>query len=47
METELYQKQLAEKHKDPLVCPVCHVEMELVEVLFGSHAAIARYFRKY
>jgi len=40
------QRQLAEKRKDPLVCPVCHVEMELVEVVFGSHAVIARYFER-
>jgi len=40
------QRRLAEKHKDPLVCPVCHVEMELVEVVFGSHAVIATYFEK-
>ena len=40
------QRQLAEKRKDPLLCPVCHVEMELVEVVFGSHAVIARYFER-
>ena len=40
------QRRLAEKHKDPLVCPFCHVEMELMEVVFGSHVAIARYFER-
>jgi len=40
------QRRLAEKHRDPLVCPLCHVEMELTEVVFGSHVAIARYFER-
>jgi hypothetical protein len=40
------QRQLTEKREDPLVCSLCHVEMELIEVIFGSHVAIARYFER-
>jgi hypothetical protein len=38
------QRQAAENGKDPLVCSICHVEMELIDVIFGPHAAIAKYF---
>jgi hypothetical protein len=38
------QRQAAENGADPLVCSTCHVPMELVEVLFGPHAVIAKYF---
>ena len=40
------QRRLAEKHKDPLVCPLCQVEMELMQVVFGPHVAMARYFER-
>ena len=38
------QRQAAEQGADPLICSTCLVQMELVQVLFGSHAAIAKYF---
>jgi hypothetical protein len=38
------QRQTDEKGKDPLLCSFCQVEMELIEVVFGSHATIAKYF---
>ena len=38
------QRKAAEKGKDPLLCTLCQVEMELIEVVFGSHAMVAKYF---
>ncbi len=38
------QRRLADKHVDPLMCSLCQVHMELIEVVFGSHEAITRYF---
>lgn len=38
------QRQAAEKGNDPLICSLCQREMVLIEVVFGSHAAIAKYF---
>jgi hypothetical protein len=38
------ERRLAANEPDPLRCSDCHVEMELVGVVFGAHATIAQYF---
>ena len=40
------QRRVAQGAADPLLCPRGHVEMQLIEVAFGSHEMIARYFEK-
>src|SRR3990172_774656 len=40
------QRRVVHGAADPLLCPCCHVEMQLIEVAFGSHVMIARYFEK-
>jgi len=40
------QRRLVNGAADPLLCPCCHVEMQLIEVAFGSHGMIAKYFEK-
>jgi hypothetical protein len=38
------ERRVAATGEDPLVCPSCRVEMQLLGTVFGSHAAIAEYF---
>ena len=40
------QRRVVQGAEDPLLCPLCQVEMQLIEVAFGSHQIIARYFEK-
>jgi hypothetical protein len=38
------ERRIAQGQPDPLACPDCKIEMELVGAVFGSHEAIAKYF---